>query len=156
MASGAICQGNDDDPNTPHHWGPKHKRFYYDINLHRITTTKIWNDRGWNQINEIGDLSRVVSALSIPNSRRLHGTGILSYNQLANEFRRTELRHKSSQLLTQRRQSLWGKVAPKTKGSKQPLHLKEEAVKCQVKLSEAVGYVGQAEYVYRHMLQWNE
>lgn len=46
--------------------------------------------------------------------------------------------------------------SPKTKGSKQPLHLKEEAVKCQVKLGEAVGYVGQAEYVYRHMLQWNE
>lgn len=44
-------------------------------------------------------------------------------------------------------------MSPKTKGSKQPLHLKEEAVKCQVKLSEAVGYVGEAEYVYRHMLQ---
>lgn len=43
--------------------------------------------------------------------------------------------------------------SPKTKGSKQPLHLKEEAVKCQVKLSEAVGYAGEAEYVYRHMLQ---
>lgn len=136
-----------------------------------------WNKDGFQGYHlgrlAIFHVNDVVSALGIPNSRRLHGTGMLSlplvswtstfYNQLANEFRRTELRkilglsHKSSLLVDTKktvtlRQLVIRHQVQKPKVASNLCTWKRKLVK----LCEAVGYVDEAEYIYRHTLQWNE
>lgn len=203
LKRGRVGQGNDDDPNTPHHWGPKHKRFYYDINMRRITTTKIWNERGWNQINEIArvrtecmcesgtrmDFKDIILEgwrsftwmmwfqLSVypiaDGSMELEGflchlsrERVLSTLNWQMNFEASEEKFlasviKALNLLTQKktvalRQLVIRHQVQKPKVASNLCTWKRKPVKCPVKLCQAVGYVDEAEYIYRHTLQWNE
>lgn len=139
-----------------------------------------WNKDGFQGYHlgrlVIFHMNDVVSALGKPNSRRLHGTGMLSlplvswtstfYNQLANEFRSKRrkilgLSHKSFQLVDTKktvtlRQLVIRHQVQKPTVASNLCTWKRKLVKCPVKLCEAVGYVDEAEYIYRHTLQWNE